>query len=197
MRWRTVARPVARYTVSGTTPNGLRNSRYSSRTRQRHCSDAARPSLPIEGQADHSLVLILARDRGLSRSGWTAHKDDPSHDRHCRRVNQSQMKPVAHSKRLSRQGRTVPVPRWVSAPRQRACNPDVAAANPASHHTQRFKVTPARFTASTPLSAGPVRSAAMHLPGSSSGDGFPAAARQRCRSPASASAPTRTSRRTT
>src|SRR5580704_1569085 len=34
MRSSTVARSVARYTVSGTTPNGLRNSRYSSRMRR-------------------------------------------------------------------------------------------------------------------------------------------------------------------
>ena len=31
MRRSTVARPVARYAVSGTTPIGLRNCRYSSR----------------------------------------------------------------------------------------------------------------------------------------------------------------------
>jgi hypothetical protein len=68
------------------------------------CRDAAGPGLLIEGQADHSLVLILARDRGLSRSGWAAHEDDPSHDRHCRRVDQSQMKPAAHLARLSRPG---------------------------------------------------------------------------------------------
>jgi hypothetical protein len=43
-----------------------------------------RSGLLIEGQAGHSLLLILLRDRGLSRSGWTAHEDDPSHKGHYR-----------------------------------------------------------------------------------------------------------------
>ena len=51
--------------------------------------DAARPGLPVEGQAGHSLLLQLPRDRGLSRSGRTAHEDDPSDGRHSRRLSRS------------------------------------------------------------------------------------------------------------